>query len=153
MTYKSTKKLLTIAFFRGMGGMNVIPKILTIYFSGTGNTRFVARAFSKAIGARCLSIEANADFATELEVADIVAFFYPVYYSRPPRNMRDFVKQYEQHIKNKKLVISVADLLPLRPTVGEPTLGRIPSRGVTPARSDDRLLSAGVIYHQRNQFR
>ena len=50
--------------------------MLTLYFSGTGNTEYIARLFSDKMDAICLSIEANHDFSNEIKNHDTVAFCY-----------------------------------------------------------------------------
>ena len=52
--------------------------MLTIYFSGTGNTKYIAELFSQKMGANCLSIEADVDFQAEIIAHDSIAFCYPI---------------------------------------------------------------------------
>jgi len=79
--------------------------ILTLYFSGTGNTKYIAELFSRKMNAKCLSIETDASFAEEIKAYDHIAFCYPVYCSRVPRIMREFVHQYMDSIVGKKIII------------------------------------------------
>jgi len=65
--------------------------MLAIYFSGTGNTKFVANLFEKKIDAKCLSIEDDIDFDAEIRAASLIAVCYPVYGSRVPLIMRKFI--------------------------------------------------------------
>ena len=81
--------------------------MLTIYFSGTGNTKYAAEMFSKKMGAKCLSIEDNADFSAEIKAHDTIAFCYPIYNSRVPRIMRTFVHDNKDNLIGKKVVILV----------------------------------------------
>jgi len=85
--------------------------MLTIYFSGTGNTKHIAELFSQKMEAKCLSIEANADFQAEIKGHDTIAFCYPIYGSRVPRIMREFVAKHMTALTGKKLVILVTQLL------------------------------------------
>jgi len=85
--------------------------MLTIYFSATGNTEFIARVFSRQMGAVCLSIEDDADFTRVLKAHDTIAFCYPIYGSRAPRNMREFVAKHMGSIKGKKIIIFVTQAL------------------------------------------
>jgi len=80
---------------------------LAIYFSGTGNTRFVAELFSSKLGARCLSVEDDVEFNGEFQKADSIAFCYPIYGSRVPLIMREFVAKHMTALKGKKLMIFV----------------------------------------------
>ncbi|MCL2405376.1 MAG: EFR1 family ferrodoxin [Defluviitaleaceae bacterium] len=79
--------------------------MLTLYFSATGNSEFVARVFSKQMGAVCLSIEDNANFMQTINAHDTIAFCYPIYGSRVPRNMREFVAKHRCAINGKKIII------------------------------------------------
>ena len=36
--------------------------MLMLYFSGTGNSKYIANLFSKKVNAKCYSIEENIDF-------------------------------------------------------------------------------------------
>lgn len=79
--------------------------MLTLYFSGTGNSKFIAELFAAKMGGEALSIEKDADFDGLIGSADAVAFVYPVYVSRVPRIMREFVKAHTKSLRGKKLVI------------------------------------------------
>ena len=85
-------------------------KILTIYFSATGNTKFIAELFSRNIGAKCFSIEDNADFINEIKAHDTIAVCYPIYGSRVPLILREFVARYMNAFEGKKLAIFVTQL-------------------------------------------
>ena len=81
--------------------------MLTLYFSGTGNTKYAAESFSRKMGAKCLSIEDDADFSAEIKAHDTIAFCYPIYCSRVPRIMRAFVHKHVTDVIEKKVVILV----------------------------------------------
>ena len=85
--------------------------MLTIYFSGTGNTEYIATLFSNKMGAKCMSIEDGADFASEIKAHDTIAFCYPIYGSRVPRNMREFVAKHKSDINGKKIIILVTQMI------------------------------------------
>jgi len=85
--------------------------ILTIYFSGTGNTAFVAKEFARRMGGKCLSIEDDADFVAEIAASDTIAICYPIYGSRVPLIMRRFAAKHTAELAGKKLVILVTQLL------------------------------------------
>ena len=76
-----------------------------MYFSGTGNSRYVAGLFAAEMGGVCLSIEGNADFGRLIQKADTVAFVYPIYVSRMPRILREFIIAYRAALHGKPLVI------------------------------------------------
>ena len=85
--------------------------MLTLYFSGTGNTKFIAELFSRQMGARCISIETDSDFVREIQSNDTIAFCYPIYGSRVPRNMREFTAKYMSYLNGKKIIILVTQML------------------------------------------
>lgn len=76
-----------------------------IYFSATGNSRFIARVFAKEMNCACHSIEEQVDFATLIAAADIVGFAYPIFGSRMPAILRDFVKKNAELIQTKELAV------------------------------------------------
>ena len=80
-------------------------KIIVFYFSGTGNSEFIAGQFAKRMGAECHSIEEKADFKKLFDMVDTVAVVYPVYGSCVPRIMREFAELYLDEFKEKKLII------------------------------------------------
>jgi len=85
--------------------------MLTLYFSGTGNTKYIAERFSHEMGASCFSIETEVNFTQELKAHDTVVFCYPVYGSRVPRIMREFVARHMSDINGKKIIILVTQAL------------------------------------------
>jgi ferredoxin len=85
-------------------------KTLTIYFSGTGNTKYIAELFSRKMDAACYSIEADTDFSAEIKRHDTIAVCYPIYGSRVPLIMREFVAKYVDDFKGKKLIVFVTQL-------------------------------------------
>ena len=84
-------------------------KILSLYFSGTGNTKYIAELFSKKMNAECFSIENEIDFSDKIAKHDIIAICYPIYGSRVPLIMREFVAKHS--FKGKKLIILVTQLI------------------------------------------
>lgn len=85
--------------------------MIVFYFSGTGNSRFIAERFSRAAGAACLSVEEAADFETLIAQTDTVGFCYPVYGSCVPRPMREFVLAHARALANKRIVILSTQLV------------------------------------------
>ena len=52
--------------------------MVVIYFSGTGNSRFVAERLAEKMGAACHSIEEELDFSDLLAGVETVAVCYPI---------------------------------------------------------------------------
>ena len=84
---------------------------LTLYFSATGNTKFIAEMFSSQMGAYCLSIDDEVDFASFIKANDTIAFCYPIYGSRVPRILREFVIKYMADLTGKKIIVFVTQVL------------------------------------------
>ena len=86
--------------------------MLILYFSGTGNTEYIARQIGQKMGAVCHSIEEKeCDFAAEINAHDTIAVCYPIYGSRVPYIMRQFVVKHMEAFKGKKLVIFVTQII------------------------------------------
>ena len=85
--------------------------MLTIYFSGTGNTKHIAESFSRKMEARCLSIESDVNFQAEIKGHNTIAFCYPIYGSRVPRIMREFVPKHMSELIGKKVIILITQLI------------------------------------------
>jgi len=79
--------------------------MIMLYFSGTGNSKYVAELFCRNMNATCYSIEDEADFTTLLAFEEVIGFCYPIYSSRAPRIMREFVVAHMDSLKAKKLII------------------------------------------------
>ena len=79
--------------------------MVMIYFSGTGNSKYIAELFCKQMNAVCHSIEDKIDFDALINSEEVIGFCYPVYGSRVPRIMREFVKRHMESLKDKKLII------------------------------------------------
>jgi ferredoxin len=75
------------------------------YFSGTGNSKYIAELFCGNMNAGCCSIEENIDFTKLIEAEETIGFCYPVYYSRVPRIMREFAARHMETLKDKTLII------------------------------------------------
>ena len=84
---------------------------MILYFSGTGNSKFIAELFCKYIDAKCYSIEETADFSNLISYEDCIGFCYPIYASRVPRIMREFVLNHIEHLENKKIIIFCTQVL------------------------------------------
>ena len=79
--------------------------MLMLYFSGTGNSKYIAELFCRHMNAACQSIEDNVDFDKLTASEEIIGFCYPVYGSRVPRIMREFIKMRIELFKNKKIIV------------------------------------------------
>ncbi len=79
--------------------------MLVLYFSGTGNTKYIAEYFAEKMQAKYYSIEKEINFSEQLNNAEIIAFCYPIYGSTVPIIMREFVLKYKDHLSNKKIII------------------------------------------------
>ena len=84
---------------------------MILYFSGTGNSKFISELFCKNMDSICHSIEESIDFGQLITSKDIIGFCYPVYGSRVPRIMREFIKRYLGFLKNKKIIIFCTQLI------------------------------------------
>lgn len=79
--------------------------MFTIYFSGTGNTKYVAENFSKLLQADCHSIEERIDFQELIINSDTIAICYPIYGSCVPYIMREFIIEHKAYLNGKRLII------------------------------------------------
>jgi len=79
--------------------------MIMFYFSATGNSKYVADLFCKKTNAACYSIEENVDFVELLGANEIIGFCYPIYGSRVPKLMREFVENNAEILCNKKIII------------------------------------------------
>jgi len=84
--------------------------MLTIYFSGTGNTKHIAQSFSEKMGAVCLSIEASVSFSEVIAAHDTITLCYPIYGSRVPLIMREFAAAHMAALRGKKLIILITQM-------------------------------------------
>lgn len=87
-----------------------MKKFRAFYFSGTGNTKFVAtylvRKLSVFFDVDMFDITQKADFAAEISGADIVLVAFPIYGSSPPIPMRNFVHRYGKEFYGKTVAIA-----------------------------------------------
>jgi ferredoxin len=85
--------------------------MVMLYFSGTGNSRYIAELFCGRMNAACHSIEDKIDFEDLTALEETIGFCYPVYGSRVPRIMREFAKKHMESLKNKKLIIFCTQMI------------------------------------------
>ena len=79
--------------------------MIVFYFSATGNSKYIAELFCEEMVAKSCSIEAEADFDKLMDTEEVIGFCYPIYGSRVPRLMREFVSAHISLLGNKKLII------------------------------------------------
>jgi len=76
-----------------------------LYFSGTGNSKYIAELFCKKVKSKRHSIEENLNFADLIAAEKTIAFCYPIYFSRVPKIMREFVANHMAELKGKRIII------------------------------------------------
>ncbi len=85
--------------------------MIVFYFSGTGNSRWVAEQFANVSGSKCCSIEDVMNASALVSEEETVAFCYPVYGSCVPRPMREFVVSNHEALCGKRFVILSTQLV------------------------------------------
>ena len=85
--------------------------MIMLYFSGTGNSKYIAELFSREMNAGSYSIEEDVDFSELISANDTIGFCYPIYASRVPRILRSFVARHMDVLKGKKLIIFCTQML------------------------------------------
>lgn len=81
--------------------------MVMIYFSGTGNSKFIAEQFARRMQIPAHSI----DFDGLLAQEDTVAVCYPIYGSCVPRIMREFVEKHRAGFAGKKQIILCTQMM------------------------------------------
>ncbi|MGN0336452.1 MAG: EFR1 family ferrodoxin [Lachnospiraceae bacterium] len=86
--------------------MNENQKMIGVYFSGTGNSRYAVEHFVKTYdkAAMVYSIE-DSDVTHHIEAAGRIVFGYPVQYSNVPKIVKDFVDQNKSLWRGKKIFV------------------------------------------------
>lgn len=85
--------------------------MVIFYFSGTGNSKYIAELFALKMGAEAYSIEEAVDFSQIIGCHERIAFCYPIYGSCVPRLMRVFVDDYQELLQSHKLLVFCTQLL------------------------------------------
>lgn len=85
--------------------------MLTLYFSGTGNSAYIANRFAKKMNHEAYAIEDPIDFKSLIKETDTIAFCYPIYTSCVPMIMRDFVSEHLDDLDGKNIIIFCTQLL------------------------------------------
>lgn len=85
---------------------------LYLYFSGTGNTRYVIEKFSELLETtnkyQMMSIEhKDIDYAKTIENSDMITIGYPIYGSDLPYIVSDFLKKYKASFHGKNIITIV----------------------------------------------
>ena len=73
---------------------------MIFYFSGTGNTRWVAQQIAEAIGEKLLYIPdliRNEQYEFTLQEEERLGFCFPTHGWQPPRIVRDFISRMKVH--------------------------------------------------------
>ncbi len=79
--------------------------MVTIYFSGTGNTEYLAKNFSNIMKCQCYSIEEDVDFKKIIKKNDVITLCFPIHFSKAPIYFMEFIKNLRDEFKGKKLII------------------------------------------------
>jgi len=85
--------------------------MIILYFSGTGNTKYLSEHFAEIMKSTSYSIEDNVDFKDLISRNGTIAFCYPIYGSCVPEIMRDFVLKHKKYLKEKNLIIFSTQML------------------------------------------
>ena len=85
--------------------------MIILYFSGTGNTKYLSEHFAEIMKSTSYSIEDNVDFEGLISRNETIAFCYPIYGSCVPEIMRDFVLKHKVYLKEKNLIIFSTQML------------------------------------------
>lgn len=87
-----------------------MENLAAFYFSGTGNTRFIAERLCKKLTPRyrtaLYDVAAAVDASDAIRGADVLLFAFPVYGSAPPIPMRRFVHRYGELFRGKRMLIA-----------------------------------------------
>jgi ferredoxin len=85
--------------------------MVTLYFSGTGNSKYIAEYFSEEMDCENYSIEEKIDFKKLINSNDTIAFCYPSYGSCVPLIMRQFILEHKKELSGKKIIIFSTQLM------------------------------------------
>lgn len=80
--------------------------MIGIYFSGTGYTKYCVESFVKNLDENCEAFSIESINAIEYIAAhEIIVFGYPIYYSRLPGIVEDFIVKNKDKFRSKKIFI------------------------------------------------
>lgn len=81
-------------------------RMVGIYFSGTGNSRYAAELFCNEYNETAKAFSIEDDNVIEVIRSDeMLVFAYPVQYSTVPKILRDFIIENEELWKSKKVFV------------------------------------------------
>ncbi len=78
--------------------------MVTIYFSGTGNSEFLAKKFSEEMKCKAYSIEDKVDFKRVIRDNEVIALCFPIHFSKAPVLYMDFVTNHKESFRGKKII-------------------------------------------------
>ncbi len=78
--------------------------MVVFYFSGTGNTRYLAKKFGQIIKCDVYSIEEKVNFKKLIKDNDTIALCYPIHFSTAPILFKSFLKHYKKDFVGKKII-------------------------------------------------
>lgn len=86
---------------------------MIFYFSGTGNSKYIARKLSEFNDDKLISIaeemiNGNNNYEYELKENETIAIVYPIYAWAPPKPVLDFVKKLKLNNYNENYIYTVA---------------------------------------------
>lgn len=86
---------------------------MIFYFTGTGNSFYVANFIAHATGEKCIDIAAelkkkDTSMAYTLAPHESIAFIFPIYAWAAPQLMLDFLKKATFHFEQKPFVYAIA---------------------------------------------
>lgn len=84
---------------------------MIFYFSGTGNSRYIAQQFAARMGMACHSIEETLDFDRFISAAETIGFCYPIYGGCVPRIMREFAAVHKNALAGKRLILFCTQMM------------------------------------------
>lgn len=79
--------------------------MVVLYFSGTGNSKYIADSLARAFKCESHSIEEDLDFSKLIGENKTIGFSYPIYGSCLPKIMTEFILSHRDVLVNKKLII------------------------------------------------
>lgn len=85
--------------------------MIAFYFSGTGNSEYIARKFSAQMDIPCHSIEEDLRFHELLIRHSRIVICYPIYCSGIPRLMREFAQKYRKDFYQKRVLVFCTQML------------------------------------------
>lgn len=78
--------------------------MVVIYFSGTGNSEFVAKRFGKITNSKCFSIEEDVDFTKIIKNNKTITLCFPIHFSRSPVMFQEFLLKYKNEFSGKNII-------------------------------------------------